>query len=176
MEGMLKERGRQEMLQEHFEHLCRQLAVCLASASRADGEVEAVCYGTASKCCFDTGHAERMRTRYPAIDSIANSVVSIPNSLVFQGLARLNLPYHRQIQERRLWMRIFRDHRPLRTAYRILSRTKREIYQLITSQHICQDSRRKWQHETTRCPPGRQLAQPSIVRGMSVDKDGTVSK
>ena len=91
MDGMLKERRRQETLREHFEHLCRRLAVCLASASRADREVEAVCYGTASKCCFDAGHVERMRTRYPAIDSIANSVVSIPNPLVFRVLARLNL-------------------------------------------------------------------------------------
>jgi hypothetical protein len=66
--------------------------VCLASASRADGEVKAVCY-RASKCCFDTRHAERMRTRYPAIDSVANSVISIlddpPSSLGLQVLARL---------------------------------------------------------------------------------------
>jgi hypothetical protein len=66
--------------------------VCLASASRADGEVKAVCY-RASKCCFDTRHAERMRTRYPAIDSVANSVISIlddpPSSLGSQVLAHL---------------------------------------------------------------------------------------
>jgi hypothetical protein len=67
--------------------------VCLASASRADGEVRVVCYRSASKCCFDTGHAERMRTRYPAIDSVANSVISIlddpPSSLGSQVLAHL---------------------------------------------------------------------------------------
>jgi hypothetical protein len=90
---MLEERRKQKKLQEHFERLCRRLAVCLASASRADGEVRVVCYRSASKCCFDTGHAERMRTRYPAIDSVANSVISIlhdpSSSLGFQVLARL---------------------------------------------------------------------------------------
>jgi hypothetical protein len=92
---MLEERRKQKKLQEHFERLCRRLAVCLASASRADGEVNAVCYRSASKCCFDTGHAERMRTRYPAIDSVVNSVISIPQDppslLGFQVLARLDV-------------------------------------------------------------------------------------
>ena len=93
MDGMLKERRRQETLREHFEHLCRRLAVCLASASRADGEAKAVCHRSASECCFDTGHAERMRTRYPAIDSVANSVIlSLDDPAQFAGISKARTP------------------------------------------------------------------------------------